>query len=307
MKNKNIIFGVVGIIVLFVVGFVIVNSGRKSQLSTNDQSSNKQEAGNQLATVDSITHAHGLSVDVVDASKVYVATHHGLLVLQNDKELNRVGVAQDDYMGFSAHPTDSKVFFSSGHPENGGNIGFQKSEDGGVTWVKISDGIQGPVDFHAMTISPVNPNLIYGWYRGMLQRSPDQGKTWEIATTTSYPIVNLAADTKDENKVFAATPQGLMISTNRGTEWSTLFEGFVSVVAINPLDSQKLLSFSEKYGLAKSSAGGKNWEKLKETFSGETPLFIAFSKQNPEIVYSLTEKNSIYKSSDSGDSWKKIR
>ena len=97
------------------------------------------------------------------------------------------------------------------------------------------------------------------------------------------------------------------MSTNKGKDWATLFDGFVSVVAIDPNDSQKLLSFSEKNRLAKSSDGGKTWEKLIESFSGETPLFIAFNKQNPEIVYILTEKNSIYKSSDSGNNWSKIR
>lgn len=301
MKMNKII--VIGLVLAAIIGlFLLTQKGNNS--STNQETT---QAAKELNPVEEITHGHGLAVDVADPSKVYIATHHGLLVLSNDKELNRVGAAQDDYMGFTPHPSDPKVLFSSGHPSIGGNIGFQKSEDGGFTWKKISDGIQGPVDFHAMTISPANPNLIYGWYRGALQRSTDQGKTWQIATTTNHPIVNLVADTKDENVVYAASPEGLMVSTNKGSDWSQLFDGFVSVVAINPQDSQKLLSFSEKDKLARSNDGGKTWEKLTEAFSGETPLFIAFNKQNPEIVYILTEKNSIYKSTDEGNSWSKVR
>jgi len=301
MKMNKIIL--IGFVLIAIVGFFVLFR----QEGNNSPKKETENVSKEITQVDEITHGHGLAVDVADPSRVYIATHHGLLVLTNDKELNRVGTTQDDYMGFTPHPSDPKVLFSSGHPSTGGNIGFQKSVDGGFTWNKVSDGIQGPADFHAMTISPANSNLVYGWYNGMLQRSIDQGKTWEVASTSTYPIINLAADPKDESIVYAATPQGLMISVNKGADWSTLLDGFVSVVTIHPQDSQKLLSFSEKNGLARSNDSGKNWEKLSETFNDETPLFIAFNKQSPEMLYTLTEKNSIYKSLDGGNSWNKVR
>jgi hypothetical protein len=294
---------VIILVLVAVIGFFILLQQGKNNSINKDNT----ESAKELYPVDEITHGHGLAVDVSDPSKLYIATHHGLLVLKNEKDLFRVGIAQDDYMGFTPHPTDANVIFSSGHPNTGGNIGFQKSEDGGFTWKKVSDGIQGPVDFHAMTISPANPKLVYGWYRGMLQRSADEGKTWEVATTTNYPIINLAADPKEENVVYAATPQGLMASMNKGKDWATLFDGIVSVVAIHPQDSQKLISYSEKQQLAKSSDGGQTWEKISADFGGETPLYISFNKQQPETLYLLTEKNSIYKSIDDGKSWSKIR
>lgn len=299
MKNK-IIYIVLLIIVLLAVGFIYFSTS-KSKTSVQNTVKGK------LIPVSSITHGHGLSVDINDPSIVYIATHHGLLVLKNDKDLYQVGNKKDDYMGFSPHPNNSKILFSSGHPESGGNIGFQKSVDGGFTWEKVSDGVNGPVDFHALTVSPANPALMYGWYQGALQRSTDGGNSWEIVSNTTVPIVNLAADPKNENIVYAASPQGLLVSKNKGVDWSTLFDGFVSVIAINPKDSQKLLSFSEKYGLALSNDGGKTWKKSNETFKGETPLFISFNKQDPEVLYALTEKNSIYKSSDGGELWDKIR
>src|SRR3989344_3611869 len=301
MKVNKIV--VIVFVLVVIVGFFLLTQKRNKGSTSQEP----RQTSKELFPIAEITHGHGLAVDVADPSKLYIATHHGLLVLKDEKQLYRVGDVQDDYMGFTPHPADANIIFSSGHPATGGNIGFQKSVDAGFTWEKISDGIQGPVDFHAMTISPVNPKLVYGWYRGALQRSMDEGKTWEVASTTNYPIVNLAAHPEDENIVYAASPQGLMVSRNKGKDWTTLFDGFVSVVSINPNDSQKLLSFSEKNRLAKSSDGGKTWEKLSETFSGETPLFIAFDKQNSEIVYILTEKNSIYKSSDSGNNWSKIR
>lgn len=296
MNNKNILVG--GVVILIVIGTIVFLSQ-----STSTQKANQSE---ELTPVSSITHGHGLAVDAKDSSKVYIATHHGLLLLLNDKDLFTVGSKQDDYMGFSKHPFDSNVFFSSGHPATGGNIGFQKSEDGGFTWKKISDGLEGPVDFHAMAVSPANPNLIYGWFRGAIQRSIDGGKNWQ-RFPNNFVVVNLAADPKDENIVYAASPQGLMVSTDKGERWYSLMDGFVSTLAVSPKNSQSLISFSEKQRLAKSEDGGKTWTKISESFSGETPLFLAFNSQQPDTIYTLTEKNSLYKSTDGADNWKKIR
>ncbi len=270
-----------------------------------DKNNTDNQTSQNLIPVNSISHGHGLTVDVEDANKVYIATHYGLLVLVNEKDLYQVGRNTDDLMGFSPHPTNPKIFFSSGHPSTGGNLGFQKSEDGGIIWKKISDGLDGPVDFHTMAVSPVSPDLVYGWYKGDLHITTDGGRTWE-KFPTSFQIVQLAADTKDESIVYVATPQGLQKSTDKGQTWQFLFDGFVSAVAIAP-QSQSLLSFSKKFGLARSNDGGKTWERIVQSFNGETPLFISFYRQNQEIVYLLTEKNTLYKSADGGNNWNKIR
>lgn len=289
-------------IVGFLVLCVIVAAGIYFFSQSNGS---EPDLSNKLIATDRITHGHGLAVDVADPSKVYVATHHGLMLLKDEKELFQMGDRQDDYMGFSLHPTEPNVFFSSGHPSTGGNLGFQKSEDGGFTWRKISDGLEGPVDFHAMAVSPANPDLIYGWYRGNLQRTKDGGKSWE-KFAMDFPVVLLAADPESENIVYAASPQGLFVSENQGENWRMLFDGFVSVVAIHSDNPQTLLSFSEKFGLAKSEDGGATWRPIPNNVGG-TVLFIAFDRQNPSRAYVLDHNNGIYKTADSGETWEKIR
>lgn len=273
----------------------------------------KNTSANPLTPVTPITHGHGLAVDRADANKLYVATHHGLMVLLNEKDLYRVGRGIDDYMGFSLHPTEPNVLFSSGHPSFGGNIGVQRSNDGGVTWEKLSNGVNGPVDFHAMAVSPVNSDIIYGWYRGNLQKSADGGKNWEIINRDIL-AVQLAADSQDEQTLYAATPdgRGVLASRNGGADWSALSPalegGPVSAIAVHPADAKQLLVFSEALGgLGKSIDGGDGWKKIQEPFAGETILHMAFQPQNPAIVYALTHKNSVYKSTDTGEIWGKIR
>lgn len=292
------------IVILFVGGLSLF--AWKNNTDSNSSS-------NALIPEQSITHGHGLAVDVDDPSKLYIATHDGLFVLINDKDLFRVGKSTDDYMGFSPHPTDANTLFSSGHSSAGGNIGFQKSDDGGFTWARVSDGENGPVDFHAMAISPVNPNLIYGWYQGSLQRSTDQGDNWEIVNRDISPI-SLVADTRDENILYAATAagRGVIISRDKGVTWTTLSPalegGAVSVIAVDPKDSKTLLTFSQVLGgLGKTTDAGKTWRKNGESFNGEVVIYVAFSKTKPNILYALTLGNQLYKSSNSGDTWNQIR
>lgn len=298
---------------IWIVVAVVGIGGGIMLLSSGDGNTSDNNPTSNLYPEQSITHGHGLAVDVKDPSKVYIATHYGLLLLQNEKDLYRIGKSKDDYMGFSSHPTDANVFFSSGHPSLGGNIGFQKTKDNGVTWKKVSSGANGPVDFHAMAVSPVNPNLVYGWFQGGLQRSTDQGKNWEIVNRDLLPV-HLAADSQDENVVYAATPQGqgVMVSRDKGATWTSLSKelegGAVSVIAVNPQDAKILLTFSEKLGgLGKSTDGGMTWKKISEEFSGETVLQIAFSRSTPNIVYALTHQNKLFKSADAADTWTQVR
>lgn len=303
MKNKYI--GILGVIVvIFGILFAFYNTAKKTAKSGSS-------AEKKLYPVDSFSHAHGLSTDLKDPGKLYIATHEGLYILLNEKDLYQISRNRDDYMGFSPHPKSINTFFSSGHPEEGGNIGFQKSEDGGFTWEKLSDGANGPVDFHAMAVSPVNPNLIFGWYQGVLQKTADGGKNWEVVGPTPFVVVSLTADSPDENTLYASSPQGAFISRDKGQKWQELStelkNTFVSVIAVNPKNSKEILSFSENLRLARSTDEGKTWSKISESFNDGTVLFISYNRQNPNILYVLTEKNIIYKSTDSGITWKKIR
>ncbi|MDP3976228.1 MAG: hypothetical protein Q8P95_04925 [bacterium] len=257
-----------------------------------------------LTPVSSFSHAHGLAVDPFDENKLYIATHEGLFVLIDGKNLYRVGKKQDDYMGFSAHPSVMNTFYTSGHPRTGGNIGIQRSQDGGVTWQKLSDGISGPVDFHSMTISPADPNLLYGWY-GALQRSQDGGKNWELVPSDLKQVISLTAHPKEKDTIFATTAKGIQVSKDQGKTWGTLSEqlGSAAVIAlaVSPSDSNHMLSSSDPLGFQKSIDGGKSWQKIEQ--DAGVILFIAYNPKNPNRVYALNTEGVIYSSTDAGEHW----
>jgi len=168
---------------LFLGGGLGVWFGRSIQPPTSNQSSNQplsanestnqsqpkavnvslEKAGNWQAN----NHVHGLTVNRNNPNIIYVASHNGLLQRSETGEWFWIGKERADYMGFTADPTDSNRFYSSGHPHTGGNLGFQISENQGQDWKQIS---MPGVDFHAIAIAPSNSNVFYGW--------PASGTQW---------------------------------------------------------------------------------------------------------------------------------
>lgn len=295
------------LLILVVIGAsILIVAASRSDNKTSDTTQ-------YLTPVTTINDVHGLTVDVADSSKVWVASHTGLHLLKDDKDLYLAGSGRDDYMGFSAHPSDPNTFFSSGHPSDmSGNIGFQKSSDAGRTWKKVANGVGGPVDFHAMAVSQVDPNIVYGWYRGGLQKSTDGGKNWQIvASNLNAQIIYLTTDPQQKDKVYAATNAGLLVSQDQGKKWSQLSMGLISdaiiTAAVNPNNPQELLAYGQRLGLAKSTDGGKSWSKIEAQWADSMVMYISYDKNRTGVIYAITQSIEIYKTVDGGSTWSKVR
>ena len=156
-------------IVWTVIAIVLVIFGAFALSSDNEKENDEVDANQSL----SLSDIHGLEVDINDSDRLYLPNHQGLYVQGADGTISKIGEISDDFMGFSVSPTDNNVFFASGHPRTGGNFGLIKSVDGGVNWQDLSDGLNGPVDFHTMAVDSKNDDYIYGYYAGALQRSLD--------------------------------------------------------------------------------------------------------------------------------------
>lgn len=272
-------------------------------ISNESPTSNKDT---YLTPVAELRDAHGLAVDVEDSNKLWIASHTGLHMLKNDKELFLVGSGRDDYMGFSTDPNDPNTFYTSGHPVGGGNLGFQKSTDAGRTWQNVSSGLNGPVDFHSMTVDRVNPNIVYGVYQGRMQKSADGGKDWQYADAAPTGVIQLASGAT-ENSVVAATNNGLVVSKDQGKNWASVspeLEGAaVIAVGVNPNDANELIAFSQKIGFTKTVDGGASWVSVPTPFGNETILYVAYDSNNSSNVYVLTQSLAIYRTTDGGLTW----
>ncbi len=246
------------------------------------------------------THIHGLAVDRQDPSRLLIATHHGLFRTGADGKAERVSPVQD-FMGFTPHPSDPNRLYASGHPAQGGNLGFVASEDGGRTWSQVSPGANGPVDFHQMTVSPANPQTIYGTHRG-LQVSRDAGKTWAIIGPGPEGLIDLAASAKNPDTLYAATQSGLLVSMDAGKSWKPLVQGTaVSLVEVTPEGT--LYAFLLGRGLVKAGEPPVGLETLSNSFGDGYLLHLAADPANPKRVFAVTNAGKLLGSADQGRTW----
>lgn len=249
------------------------------------------------------THIHGLAFDRADPASVLVATHHGLMKAAPDGMVTPVSDSRDDFMGFVPHPSDSTVLFASGHPQSGGNLGFIKSTDSGKSWKQIAPGVDGPVDFHQLAVSPSDPDVLYGSY-GAIQTSRDGGKTWAVAGDGPAKLIDLAVSPANPDTVYAATEEGLLVSLDAAKSWQPLMPG-VPVTTIDIAADGTMLAYVPGRGLLKASESSPTFEKVAD---GPDPagyiLHLASDQQSPKRMVAVTGTRAIVVSSDSGATWK---
>jgi len=253
-----------------------------------------------LSQLDKQTHYHGLAVDPADPSRLYLATHHGFYRVDADGTATRLSQVQD-FMGFTPHPTDPSILYASGHPSNGGNLGFLMSADGGANWTQVSPGLDGPVDFHQMDVSPADPQVIYGVYGG-IQVSRDGGKTWSMAGAAPGGLIALAASARSANRLYGATENGLAKSDDAGATWQALgFTGeVVSMVATGPDDTLYAYVVGRGLMMAKEEKPG-DWSPLST--DQRIQLHLAIDGRDPNRMFAIAHKAGIIESKDGGKSW----
>ena len=246
------------------------------------------------------THIHGLAIDRNDPAYLLIATHHGLYRAGPDGNAELVSVVQD-FMGFNPHPNDPNTLYASGHPVGGGNLGFIASSDGGKTWTEISLGANGPVDFHQMTVSPADPDTVYGAY-GNLQVSRDAGKTWEEVGPTPEKLIDLAASAKDPDIVYAATELGLLISLDAGKSWKALLEP-APVTMVEVTADGAVYAFVYGQGLAWAKEGTFNWSTAADDWGRQYILHLAVDPADPNRLFAATGDGQVLASADQGQTW----
>lgn len=252
---------------------------------------------------DTFSDVHGIGVDAERPDLLYVATHHGLIRVSNLTTFERIGDIQDDYMGLSVHPEKSGTFWVSGHPASGGNMGVRFSQDGGFTWRTLA--LKG-VDFHAMAVSPSDPDRLYGSFQGQVYRSIDGGENWTVPSGTPAPPFALVVHPEDPEHVYLAGSRGLFESLDGGGTWSNVHDRPTATIAIDPHDpDQWLASFPE--GLHRSSDAGTTWTETDLSLGQDTVGYIAFDPNTPGVVYAASYRTGLFSSTDGGTSWTTVK
>lgn len=176
--------------------------------------------------------------------------------------------------------------------------GIWKTEDGGNTWINVSDGFLKVGIVGALAVAESDPTVIYAGtgescIRGNtmpgegVYKSSDAGKTWQfIGLGDAQTISEIAIHPKNADLVYAAV--------------------FGHVFGSNP-----------ERGVYRSKDGGKTWEKILFVNDKTGAADLVLDPFNPRVLYAgLWEAfrtpwsmssggagGGIWKSTDGGDTW----
>ena len=264
---------------LVLIGIAIIGIAITFSFNSNDQKS--------TVTTDTRIvewrHVHGIGVDPMDSSILYIATHGDFYQSRDGATPVKVDKIRADYMAFNAPNNKDSPLYASGHPSSGGNTGLIKSTDGGITWQQVAKVLEPAVDFHAMTLSNSDPNLILGFDSGGrgLFKTIDAGKTWENLEYPEY-IYALAISPNDSQLIFAGTGNGIFKSNDGGITWNHIAYLGLTVSAMNFDDEGILFASVDTFGLVRSDDLGASWNDLPDIDLIVTS--IAFDSPN-KILY----------------------
>jgi hypothetical protein len=241
-------------------------------------------------------HVHGLGINPADG-ELYIATHFGVFRSPAGSDgAERVGDGLQDTMGFTVVGPDR--FLASGHPGPGEpgppNLGLIASNDGGETWRELSLG--GEADFHVLRSAH---DRVYGYDAtgGRLMLSDDGGDTWATRRPPA-PVIDLAVDPADPNRIVVSTERGLAASEDDGRRWSPI--GRDDRIGLLAWPAQDRLYLIDAHGTAHvSSDGGARWEQVGEI--GDQPA--ALVAESVRELYAALSDGTVMRSTDGGASW----
>ena len=244
-------------------------------------------------------HVHGLGVNPADGS-LFIATHTGMWrVPEGDPDAHRVGNLYQDTMGFTV--AAANYFLGSGHPDVNearrkklpSLLGLIESRDAGKTWKPIS--LLGEADFHVLRFTG---ERVYGYdaSNDRLLASPDRGRTWSQLARPG-PMIDLAADPADPDRLLASTEAGLFRSSSGGREWT----GLMAEVGLIAWPEKDVIYFVARNGdVLVSSGAGDSWMK-RGNIRGQPAAFLGRSARE---LYVALHDGTIKRSTDGGRSWR---
>jgi hypothetical protein len=238
-------------------------------------------------------HIHGLGVDPSD-NALFIATHTGLWrAPAGSQRAQRVGDSRQDVMGFTV--AGPNHFLGSGHPDARQDLppllGLIQSTDDGRSWQTVS--LLGEADFHVLRY---RAGRIYGFdaTNGRLMASADDGRSWRQLAPPG-PLLDLAIDPNNVDRLLAATEDTLWRSTDGGNTW----RGAAKRAGLLAWPAADALYLVDATGTVhRSGDAGKTFAAVGDV--GGQPA--AFSHHLDELLLALHD-STVKRSTDGGHTW----
>jgi hypothetical protein len=199
------------------------------------------------------------------------------------------------------------------HPDGqtayaGTEFGIYVSRDRGRNWHLLSDAL-GSGATQGLVVDPSNPQNIYAtkWGQGVY-RSVDGGTTWRLGNSGMFDtqLFDLDIDRANPSILYASTWSGVFRSVDAGANWIKLDSpSRTSELAIDPVNTDRLIVVTEGNGIARSEDAGQTWTAINDGLDGVTQFVsVAIGPQGSGTVYAGSFREGLFISNDYGGTWR---
>lgn len=185
-----------------------------------------------------------------------------------------MGVARSDDGGFSwkiialrGHVDFHAMTLSRANPARlyawyYGDGKFYTSADGGYSWDSFKP--QGLSSVLSLAADPTDEHTVWAATQTGLYRSTDGGRSFELISFASEPVIAVAIDPSDREKLYVSTETGAYKSTDGGQTWQELpLADTVGHFAIAPSDAAIVYAGTHRAAVYRSTEGGTSWQLIK--------------------------------------------
>ena len=177
-------------------------------------------------------------------------------------------------------------------------------------------------DVYDIAVSPdfETDGVVFALCRDMFLKSNDGGHSWQNIVrglnnmwqyfTDTAQRFSLDMSTTDKRILFfASRGDGVYKSIDEGLSWSkvrvTKIDARISIVAISPHSSDRVLAASVSDGLFVTTDGGAAWSQLLRTDAQITA--VAYAPDRDDVIVVGDEAGELHCSSDGGTTWEIAR
>jgi photosystem II stability/assembly factor-like uncharacterized protein len=185
-----------------------------------------------------------------------------------------------------------------------------RSQDGGETWQRLSNGLDNHGNLNSLTTSAANDRVFYTAAPGDgVYRSSNGGNSWRSvnAGIDDREIAWVISSPADANLVFAQTKTGkLYRSENGGEGWELVRDDLpATALAIASDGSDSIFLGDDNGQIWRSADRGKSWSEVA-TLSDAGPInqiAIADDFAQSQTLVVATGEAGIYRTTDGGQSF----
>jgi photosystem II stability/assembly factor-like uncharacterized protein len=207
------------------------------------------------------------------------------------------------------HPTKPNVFYAATE-----GAGVLVSEDGGSTWTRRNEGLQGAEEgtvsgYHIRCLA-IDPTEAETTYAGMAAfgvfKTTDDGASWTAMNELlgdTFTKVMAIHPAKPDTLYLGTDGGGMYRRTSGSSEWEEIIEGmrntYVKALVMDPKNPDVMYVGTDG-GISKTTNGGDAWVNLS---GPRYVLSMAIDPENTEVLYAGTDGSGVLKTEDGGDNW----